>query len=468
MLEGPSHRHDISIRPVTMSFPEGGTGHANPSISAPVFPPELFDSVIDYLHDDKAVLRICSLVCQDWVPASTFHLFSTFSWPPCHHMWHARIPRTSPVRNFCHCRQAQAGFDRCLTLLSNTPRIAAAIRCLKLNSSRSVHHIDGSTRFTDEAISRSTLLATLDCLPHLRTVEFTNCLLERDNPLAGDVFGVREVHEVKIIPRHDHGYVPLYRALEALSVFSRLCKLSIDGQECRPLLTVSIPHRHRRTRVDKLEVICEDADSTESIMGTLLQRTDVTTLRGLMLCSAPGDRSPSSFLTAIPSNLELLEYHVVSTTPEIQRFSELRSLTLIGSLYIEQGGRSEWPDIMRDLGAVAGPEMRAIGITLQVYEDPFWTFWTSGSSLGDMPFNFLMNSLKGQDWTTLRTHLHRCQSLQELKFRVELKPMLDGKGRLSRDIPRCIRIVRDLALEYLPAAIAGMVKVEVDCGNLKV
>ncbi|EKM54060.1 uncharacterized protein PHACADRAFT_60584, partial [Phanerochaete carnosa HHB-10118-sp] len=52
------------------------------------FPPELFDSVIDHLHDDKAALHKCSLVCKDWVPSSTFHLFSTFSWPPCHHMWH--------------------------------------------------------------------------------------------------------------------------------------------------------------------------------------------------------------------------------------------------------------------------------------------------------------------------------------------------------------------------------------------
>ncbi|GJE96751.1 hypothetical protein PsYK624_129570 [Phanerochaete sordida] len=449
-----------------MSSPEQDTKEPLSSATQPVFPPELFDSVIDHLHDDKAALRQCTLICREWLPASTFHLFSTLSWPPCHHMWYARIPRTSPMRKFCHCGEAQAGFDRCLSLLSTTPRIAAAVQCLKLNSSRSVHHIDGSTRFTDEAISRSTLLAILDCLSHLRTVELTNCLLEREGSHIGDIFAAREVGEVRIVPRHDHGYVPLYRALEALSVFSRLRRLSIDGQECRPLLTGGTPLL-RRTRVAALEVICEDADSTESIMTILLQRTDPASLRSLTLSSPLGDRSASSFVAALPSALETLEYHVVRATPDIERFAELRSLTLVGSLHIEQGGLSEWPDMMRDLGAVAGPAMDAVGLTLQVYEDPFWTFWQSGATLGDMPFNFLTKSLQGQDWSLLRTHLHKCRALKQFRVKIELKPMLDGQGRLLRDIPRCRRIVQELAEELLPASVASVTTVEVACSTSK-
>ena len=435
------------------------TGVLSPFV-APVFPPELFDSVIDHLHDDKATLRECSLVCKDWVPSSTFHLFFTFSWPPCHHMWHVRILRKARG-NLCLCSQDKAGFDRCLTLLSESPRIAAAIQCLKLNSSRSVHHIDGSTRFTDEAIPRSTLLAILDCLRHLRTVEFNNCLLEREMINVRNIYGAREVHEVRIIPRHDHGYVPLYRALEVLSVFSHLRKLSIDGQDCRPLL-VGSPPLARRTHVAALKVICKDADSTESIMSTLLQRTDLASLRSLTLCSLLGDRpQESSFLGAVPSTLEALEYHVVGTTPEIHRFSHLHSLTLVGSLYIEQGGRSDWPDIMRDLGAIAGPHMRDLGITLQVYEDPFWTFWLSGATLGDMPFHHLTNSLKGQDWVLFSTYLRECWSLQSLRFKIELMPMLDGQGMLSRDISRCIHIVWELVDQCLPASVAEVARVEV-------
>ncbi|EKM54059.1 uncharacterized protein PHACADRAFT_257656 [Phanerochaete carnosa HHB-10118-sp] len=202
-------------------------------------------------------------------------------------------------------------------------------------------------------------------------------------------------------------------------------------------------------------------------MGTLLQRTDLASLQDLTLCSLLGDRSQTSFLAAVPSTLESLEYHVVGATPEIHRFACLRSLTLIGSLYIEQGGRSEWPDIMRDFGVVAGPQMRDIGITLQVHEDPFWTFWTSGSSLGDMPFDYLANSLKKQDWSLLCAHLRECQLLQGLKIKVELKPMLDGKGKLSQDVPRCTSIVREVVDQYLPAAVASFAKVGVMCADTK-
>jgi hypothetical protein len=39
-------------------------------------PPELIDLVIDALHDDRATLKICALVCRSWVYASRHHLFS--------------------------------------------------------------------------------------------------------------------------------------------------------------------------------------------------------------------------------------------------------------------------------------------------------------------------------------------------------------------------------------------------------
>ncbi|EMD35034.1 hypothetical protein CERSUDRAFT_125022 [Gelatoporia subvermispora B] len=41
-----------------------------------VLPPELTDRVIDFLHDDAAVLKACSLVCRSWLPSCRFHKFS--------------------------------------------------------------------------------------------------------------------------------------------------------------------------------------------------------------------------------------------------------------------------------------------------------------------------------------------------------------------------------------------------------
>jgi hypothetical protein len=40
-----------------------------------VLPAELFDSIIDYLHNNPGTLRRCSRVCKSWLPASRFHIF---------------------------------------------------------------------------------------------------------------------------------------------------------------------------------------------------------------------------------------------------------------------------------------------------------------------------------------------------------------------------------------------------------
>jgi hypothetical protein len=38
-----------------------------------ILPPELIDRIIDFLHDDKLTLSVCSLVCRNWVPTSRLH-----------------------------------------------------------------------------------------------------------------------------------------------------------------------------------------------------------------------------------------------------------------------------------------------------------------------------------------------------------------------------------------------------------
>ena len=40
-----------------------------------ILPPELCDYTIDFLHDDSAALKKCSLICKAWLPAARFHLF---------------------------------------------------------------------------------------------------------------------------------------------------------------------------------------------------------------------------------------------------------------------------------------------------------------------------------------------------------------------------------------------------------
>ena len=42
-----------------------------------VLAPELVDTVIDFLYNDRKVLNVCSLVCKTWVSAARYHLFGT-------------------------------------------------------------------------------------------------------------------------------------------------------------------------------------------------------------------------------------------------------------------------------------------------------------------------------------------------------------------------------------------------------
>jgi hypothetical protein len=52
-------------------------------MSSVKLPTEVQDIVIDHLHDDRKILKQCSLVCRGWVFSSSFHLFRWFLWPPC-------------------------------------------------------------------------------------------------------------------------------------------------------------------------------------------------------------------------------------------------------------------------------------------------------------------------------------------------------------------------------------------------
>jgi hypothetical protein len=43
----------------------------------PIIPLELWDWIIDHLHDDERALSTCGLVCRSWISSSRFHLFRT-------------------------------------------------------------------------------------------------------------------------------------------------------------------------------------------------------------------------------------------------------------------------------------------------------------------------------------------------------------------------------------------------------
>jgi len=49
-------------------------------MSFQTLPPELDDYVLDFLHDDRAALKACSLTCKSWRPVARYHLFRCITW----------------------------------------------------------------------------------------------------------------------------------------------------------------------------------------------------------------------------------------------------------------------------------------------------------------------------------------------------------------------------------------------------
>ncbi|KAJ7664767.1 hypothetical protein B0H17DRAFT_1091564 [Mycena rosella] len=60
------------------------------SVSRLALPSELWDDIIDHLHDDPEALLACALVCRTWVPASRFHAFGSLA-----------LSQKSPYRAAC-------------------------------------------------------------------------------------------------------------------------------------------------------------------------------------------------------------------------------------------------------------------------------------------------------------------------------------------------------------------------------
>ncbi|KAK7001707.1 hypothetical protein R3P38DRAFT_3047353 [Favolaschia claudopus] len=61
------------------------------SSSSQILPPELWDIILDHLHDERSTLLASSLVCRSWVPTCRLHLFPSLSLSPKH------IPRAVSI-----------------------------------------------------------------------------------------------------------------------------------------------------------------------------------------------------------------------------------------------------------------------------------------------------------------------------------------------------------------------------------
>ncbi|KAF7332905.1 hypothetical protein MVEN_02396000 [Mycena venus] len=128
------------------------------SLSKLALPHELWDAILDHLHDDRAALRAAALVCRTWVPTTRFHLFEDISLSP-----------------KCTARAA------CLNALLMSPyaTIAPAVRKLALPGALVPIQIRGPNSVS-RVIPLLGLVPGLARLPHLTELELSDfplCIL---------------------------------------------------------------------------------------------------------------------------------------------------------------------------------------------------------------------------------------------------------------------------------------------------
>ena len=137
-----------------------------------VVPPEISDYIIEFLHDNNDALRQCSLVCRDWVPSSSLHLFERLWWPPCYHAWCEHgLPqkqcKCSSLNNFNF-------WSELLRFVEGSQRVRDYVRTLRVSFHWVLFDLPGPGEFGEgmfeyrTKITLSDLVAVLDKLPHLQ------------------------------------------------------------------------------------------------------------------------------------------------------------------------------------------------------------------------------------------------------------------------------------------------------------
>lgn len=115
--------------------------------------PELFDYIIDFLHDDQAALRACALVSRSWVPTSRIHLF--------HHLGLTG----SACNNVCSGWAPNTGCRRIHGTLVSSPHLTGYINKLSVNETNI--HQPPNYRWVSGEIMFPSLLKKLRSLKEL-------------------------------------------------------------------------------------------------------------------------------------------------------------------------------------------------------------------------------------------------------------------------------------------------------------
>ncbi|RDX56351.1 hypothetical protein OH76DRAFT_1413983 [Lentinus brumalis] len=180
-------------------------------------PAELWDRVIDCLHDDKDALMRTSLVCKAWTPSSHFHLFHT--------MRFHEVPFA-------------------LQFIATVPHLVASVRSFNLSSTAPSTVLD--------------LCTVLDAMPNLTRLRITSCCPSGLPPPCYRARPIRRLQFANCPGLSDELFdiLGLFTSIEHLHFYMAGGPVSSQTQPmlCRPVIRKLSSSRTSLDRI--LDVIC--------------------------------------------------------------------------------------------------------------------------------------------------------------------------------------------------------------------
>ncbi|KAI0790675.1 hypothetical protein C8Q75DRAFT_806073 [Abortiporus biennis] len=186
--------------------------------------PELCDMILDYLHDDQAALKACSLTCKGWLPRSQYHL-------------HYRVTMVDLPDGTLEGDLTDSDFPQIDPDFYSSPIVAAHVSELRL--------LNPPPPWEDDAISPTASLSMSgrQTIEHCRTVWETISRFTNIHKLfiANLRWCYHSPDEVKLLSRIFKNVSQLYLAdsyfldfshfVHLLSIFPNLSHLTLSGMQ---------------------------------------------------------------------------------------------------------------------------------------------------------------------------------------------------------------------------------------------
>ena len=268
-------------------------------------PQELIDLILEYLHNDKRALAVCSLVRRSWIPSSSRELFRELS---------LRLPDPDSCQSSSHWSESF------LVTLLGSERVRSRVHVLTFRSDSA----NGRAQ-----CSLAVLQYILSVLPRLEKFKIQDVNISAHVPskLVCGLPPVEAPLQLQVVDVCNILDFSTYRGVvaevegvestglaEFLNIFSTIGELQIDNGALPPMnpivwhLLEANPIPLPRQIPLHVETLTLAGSQATRMLNVLYSMTDRTTLRELTVELSPRMIAPINHFLAMMQNLEVVNF----------------------------------------------------------------------------------------------------------------------------------------------------------------